>query len=168
MLRYTLAITHIRGAAASHTYERSFMRFAYPPTTWRRRVHGCAAWLAVLLLLPVVTAQGQVQPGIVEPEQPGPETVPPGQMGLETVAPGQTPAGYVLPVPTPPTSIEPLRLRFFPPVDTTGNPRGLLTPFLSIGERYDDNIFLAPSRAKTDDFVTLPGGGIRLRYRPSL
>jgi hypothetical protein len=107
------------------------MRLAYPPTTLRSRVHGCVAWLAVLLLLPVVTAQGQTTPGVVLP-----------------------------------ASIEPLSQRFFPPIDTSGSPRGTLTPFLSLGERYDDNIFLTSS-GKASDFITLPAGGIRLRYAPS-
>src|SRR5262249_19638821 len=142
------------------------MRLAYPPTTLRSRVFRCTAWLAVLLLLPVITAQGQPTPGTVEQEQPTPQTVTPGQTLPGTAAPGQT-TGYILPAPSPPSSLEPLRQRFFPPIDTTVSARGTLTPFLSIGERYDDNIFLTPSRDKVDDFITLPAAGIRIRYRPS-
>src|SRR5262249_18278050 len=107
-------------------------------------------------------------PGTVEQEQTTPETGAPRQTLPGTGAPGQATTGYILPAPSAPSALEPLRQRFFPPIDLTGNPRGTLTPFLSIGERYDDNIFLTSSSGKVDDYITLPAAGIRLRYRPSL
>jgi len=61
---------------------------------------------------------------------------------------------------------EPLSQRFFPPIGPPGSQRLTLTPFLSLGERYDDNIFLTPS-PRASDFITIPGAGIRLRYVPS-
>ncbi len=70
------------------------------------------------------------------------------------VAQGQTP------------TIEPLGERFFPPLAPSGSQRLTLTPFLSLGERYDDNIFLTPS-PKASDAITIPAAGIRLRYVPS-
>src|SRR5207249_327658 len=72
----------------------------------------------------------------------------------------------LLPSLSPPSSTEPLRQRFFPPIGPSGTQRLTLTPFLSVGERYDDNIFLTPS-PKESDFITLPAAGIRLRYAPS-
>src|SRR5437868_2212697 len=100
------------------------MRLAYPPITLRSRVHRYVLWITILLLLPAAVAQGQTT------------TVP--------VLPSQSLPGFA----------EPLRERFFPPIDTSGRERFTLTPFVSLNERYDDNIFSLPE--KTNDFVTLP------------
>jgi hypothetical protein len=114
-------------------------------TTFWSRVRRCVPWISMLLLLPGAVAQGQMQPG---PESQG-----------------QTPT-VVLPTLSPPGITEPLRQRFFPPIGLSGSQRFTLTPFLSVGERYDDNIFLTPS-PKESDFIPLPAAGIRLRYLPS-
>src|SRR5690348_6574960 len=112
------------------------MRLAYPPTTLRSRVHRYAPWIAILLLLPAAVAQGQPVPGTI------------------------------LPGPSLPVFTEPLSQRFFPPFNPAGTQTLTLTPFVSLGERYDDNIFLTSSN-KVSDFITLPAAGIRLRYVPS-
>src|SRR5262245_419064 len=121
------------------------MRLVSLPTTLWGRVRRCASWIAVLLLLPVAVAQGQPQP--------------------DAEAQGQI-STVVLPALIPPSFMEPLRERFFPTLPPFGNQRLLLVPFLSVGERYDDNIFLTPS-PKENDFITIPAGGVRLRYVPS-
>lgn len=41
----------------------------------------------------------------------------------------------------------------------------ILTPSLSVSERYDDNIFQMPAN-KVDDFVTVVSPGVQLRYVP--
>jgi len=41
-----------------------------------------------------------------------------------------------------------------------------LTPSLSLGERYDDNIFETPTN-KQDDFITVLSPGIRVQYLPT-
>jgi len=112
------------------------MRLLSLPTTLQSRVRRCAAWISMLPLLPVAVAQGQTT----------------------TMA--------VLPALSPPSFIEPLRERFFPPIATSGNERLTLTPFLSLGERYDDNIFLTSSNT-VSDAITIPAAGIRLRYVPT-
>jgi hypothetical protein len=41
-----------------------------------------------------------------------------------------------------------------------------LTPVLTLGERYDSNIFQLPSDLEEDDFITRITTGLRLRYQP--
>src|SRR2546425_459735 len=53
------------------------------------------------------------------------------------------------------TFIDPLQTRFFPSIDTSGSQTLTLTPFVSLGERYDDNIFLTQSN-KASDIITIP------------
>lgn len=120
------------------------MRRVSLPTTLRHRVHRGAPWIALLLLLPVAIAQGQMTPGGV----------------------AQEPTSAVLTPQSPPEFLEPLRERFFPPIAVSGRERLALTPFVSVGERYDDNIFLTESNTASD-FVTIAAGGIRLRYLPA-
>jgi len=126
--------------------EGRFMRLLPLPTTFESTVRYGAFWISILLLMLVAVAQGQIIPPS------------PGAQGQAlTVA---------LPALSPPGFLEPLRERFFPPLAPSGNQRLTLTPFLSVGERYDDNIFLTESQ-KESDFITIPAAGIRLRYAPS-
>jgi hypothetical protein len=59
-------------------------------------------------------------------------------------------------------------LRPFPALPELAERRLVLIPFLSVGERYDNNIFDDPASSpdKADDFITDIGPGVRLRYRP--
>lgn len=122
------------------------MRRVSLPTTLRQRVRRGTPWIVLLLLLPVAVAQGQMTP----------------ESGAQEAT--TTPAG--LAAQSPPLVLEPLRERFFPPIVLSGRERLALTPFVSVGERYDDNIFITASNTASD-FITMAAGGIRLRYLPA-
>jgi len=60
---------------------------------------------------------------------------------------------------------QPLTLTPLPSSDQESSQRLTLTPLLSLGERYDDNIFETQTN-KQHDFITVLSPGIRVRYLP--